>query len=76
MSEQDQALAEKPPQLIPEKWAGRTAFTVDEAVELLDVSRPTAYARANDGSWPVFRPSPRVIRVPRWFIEKQLAAAC
>jgi excisionase family DNA binding protein len=76
MSEQDQALAEKPRQLIPEKWADRTSFTVDEAAELLGVSRPTAYARSNDGRWKVFRPSKRVIRVPRWFVEQTLAAGC
>jgi hypothetical protein len=73
MSEQDQALAEKPRQILPEKWAGRSAFTVEETGEILHVGRATAYLRAGDGSWPVFRPSPKILRIPRWWVEQQLA---
>jgi hypothetical protein len=70
---QDQALAEKPRQIIDKKYDGRSSFTVEETGEIFGVSRPTAYARAGDGSWPTVRPSPRVVRIPRWWVEQQLA---
>jgi hypothetical protein len=60
--------------ILDQKWDGRDSFTVEETGEIFGVGRCTAYARAADGTWLVIRPSPKVLRIPRWWIEKQMAA--
>lgn len=43
---------------------GRATISVEEAGQLLSVSRPTAYALARNGDIPVLRLGPRRIVVP------------
>ena len=47
-----------------EDLAGRATISVEEAGQLLSVSRPTAYALARSGDIPVLHLGPRRIVVP------------
>ena len=55
---------------LPSKWDNRTTFTIDEAAEILGVSRGTAYAAAA-GTLPVIRFGRRQV-VPRAPFERLL----
>jgi hypothetical protein len=57
------------------KWDGRSTFTVDEAgVEILGLSRCSAYTAARTGAIPTIRIGKRLI-VPRVALERLLAGA-
>jgi excisionase family DNA binding protein len=52
------------------KWSGRSTFTVEEAgVEILGLSKASAYAAANSGELPTIRIGRRFI-VPRQALER------
>mgnify|MGYP000977379496 CR=1 FL=1 len=51
----------EPAKSIIERLRGRSTCSVDEAAELLDIGRSTAYAAARDGSLPVIRLSHRLL---------------
>jgi excisionase family DNA binding protein len=53
------------------KWDGRDSFTVEEAGEILGLSRWAAYQAASNGNLPVVRVGHRLI-VPRHALEKLL----
>ena len=54
------------------KWDGRDSFTVDEAGEILGLSRWSAYQAAGRGEIPTVRVGHRLI-VPRHSLEKMLS---
>ena len=53
----------------------RLTMTVEEASEVLGISRATAYALASNGRLPVIRISDRRLIVPRKAIDDLLASA-
>jgi excisionase family DNA binding protein len=53
------------------RWAGRSTFTVEEAGEILGISRWHAYAAAKKGELPVVAIGRRLI-VPRHALERLL----
>jgi excisionase family DNA binding protein len=53
------------------KWDARTTLTIEEAAEILGLSRASAYAAANNGDLPVIRLGRRLI-VPRHALEQML----
>jgi|HubBroStandDraft_6_1064221.scaffolds.fasta_scaffold143902_3 excisionase family DNA binding protein len=55
------------------KWDGFDTFTVEEAGEILRLSRTSAYAAAASGELPTIRFGRRYV-VPRLAIEKLLGA--
>lgn len=48
-----------------------TTYTVPEVARLLRIARNTAYAMAAGGAIPTIRLG-RLVRVPGWWVEKQL----
>jgi excisionase family DNA binding protein len=52
----------------------RLTIRVEEAAELLGISRGAAYARANDGSLPTIRLGKRLL-VPRAALDRMLETA-
>jgi hypothetical protein len=59
-------------QVLDSKWDGRSTFTIEEAgVEILGLSRWSAYAAAKNGSLPTIRIGRRCI-VPRHALERLL----
>jgi excisionase family DNA binding protein len=60
--------------IIDKRWDGSSTFTVDEAAEILRVSRDTAYEAAKTGDLPVVRIGRRLV-VPRVALERKLSAA-
>lgn len=69
----DQGIAEErvAGQLLAPKWDGHDTFTVEEAGEILRISRGSAYAAAKSGALPVLEIG-RVKRVPRRTLERML----
>jgi hypothetical protein len=59
----------------PRRPVAPASYTIEETRRLLRVGRATAYRRVEDGTWPVIRPSPRVLRIPGWWVEQQLRGA-
>jgi excisionase family DNA binding protein len=57
--------------VLPAKWAGHLMFTIEEAREILRVSRASAYAAAKNGELPTVRIG-RLMRVTRTTIERLL----
>jgi excisionase family DNA binding protein len=57
--------------VLPAKWAEHLTFTVEEAGEILRVSRASAYAAARSGELPTVRIG-RLMRVTRTTIERML----
>jgi excisionase family DNA binding protein len=57
--------------ILAAKWDGRSTLTVEEAGEILGISRWSAYEAANKGELPVIRVGRRWI-VPRHALEKLL----
>jgi excisionase family DNA binding protein len=53
------------------KWDGREVFTIEEAGEILGISRGSAYSAARKGALPVISIG-RLKRVPRGPFEKLL----
>jgi excisionase family DNA binding protein len=53
------------------KWDARTTLTIEEAAEILGLSRTSAYEAANKGDLPTIRVGRRLI-VPRHALEKML----
>ena len=53
------------------RWGGRDTFTVDEAAEILGLSRCSAYAATKTGQIPTIRIGRRLL-VPRIAIERKL----
>jgi excisionase family DNA binding protein len=58
--------------ILDRKWDGFSTFTVDEAAEILRVSRCSAYAAAKNGEIPTVQVGRRLV-VPRYAIERKLA---
>jgi excisionase family DNA binding protein len=76
MASQSTALSgwEKGPRVLAAKWDGRSAFTVEEAGEILGISRWSAYEAAKKKELPVVAIGRRLI-VPRHALEKLLLGA-
>ena len=53
----------------------RLVATVEEAAEMLGISRATAYSLANSGRLPAIRISERRLVVPKRAIDELLASA-
>src|SRR5207249_4057334 len=69
----DGGKTEKRPRILDERWDGKTVFTVEEAgVEILRLSRPSAFAAASNGTLPTVRIGRRLL-VPRHALERMLA---
>ena len=62
-----------PGQTLAPKWDDRDAFSVEEAGEILGISRGSSYAAVNSGYLPVIRIGRRYI-VPRAALERLLGA--
>lgn len=60
--------------VLDSRWDGRSTLSVEEAGEVLGLSRATAYAAANAGNLPVVRIGRRMV-VPRFALEKLLLSA-
>jgi Helix-turn-helix domain len=56
------------------QWDGRDAFTIEETGKILGLSRPSSYAAAKRGDFPVLWIGRRGI-VPRAALEKLLLGA-
>lgn len=66
--------AERRPGLaLAPKWDDRDAFSVEEAGEILGISRGSSYAAVKTGDIPVIRVGRRCI-VPRLALERLLGA--
>ena len=57
--------------ILDAKWDGRSTLTVEEAGEILGLSRWSAYQAVKNGHLPVIRVGHRCI-VPRHALEKML----
>jgi excisionase family DNA binding protein len=66
--------ASSPPSVLSKQWKGRDTLTVPEVAKILGLSKPAAYAAANDGTLPAIRIGKRLI-VPRVALERLLASA-
>jgi excisionase family DNA binding protein len=64
MSEQSHSQPEPGSRVLAAKWDDRSAFSVDESAEILEISRGSAYAAAKSGDLPTIRIGKRLI-VPR-----------
>jgi hypothetical protein len=62
-----------PGRILAAKWDDRDAFTIEEAGEILLISRGSAYAAAKTGDLPVISVGRRRI-VPRLALERLLGA--
>jgi excisionase family DNA binding protein len=60
--------------IIDKSWGDRSVFTVEEAAEILRISRDSAYQAAHSGDLPVVRIGRRFV-VPRIALERKLSAA-
>jgi excisionase family DNA binding protein len=61
--------------VLDSRWDGRSTLSVEEAgVEVLGLSRASAYAAAKAGDLPVIRVGRRMV-VPRYALEKLLMGA-
>jgi excisionase family DNA binding protein len=63
----------RPGRALAPKWDNRDAFSVEEAGEILGISRGSSYAAAKSGDLPVIRIGRRCI-VPRLAQERILGA--
>ncbi|MGO8684178.1 MAG: helix-turn-helix domain-containing protein [Thermoleophilia bacterium] len=62
----DERAAVSPAQSMLERLRSQTTCTIEQASQLLQIGRSTAYAAAHDGSLPVVRISHRLlVSVPR-----------
>jgi excisionase family DNA binding protein len=59
--------------VLDSRWDGRSTLSVEEAGDVLGLSRATAYAAANSGSLPVIRIGRRMV-VPRHALERLLTS--
>jgi excisionase family DNA binding protein len=66
-------LAAMRPGVLTAKWDGHSTFTVDEAAEILGLSRWAAYMAAKNREIPTIRIGRRLI-VPRMALERLLGA--
>jgi excisionase family DNA binding protein len=57
--------------VLPAKWDERSTLTIEEAGEILGLSRASAYQAANKGFLPVIRLGRRLL-VPRCALERLL----
>jgi excisionase family DNA binding protein len=55
------------------RWDGRSTLSVEEAADVLGLSRASAYAAANAGDIPVIRIGRRLV-VPRHALERLLTS--
>jgi excisionase family DNA binding protein len=62
-----------PRRVLAPKWDDRDAFSVEEAGEILGISRGSSYAAVKTGDLPVIRIGRRCI-VPRAALERLLTA--
>ena len=60
--------------VLDSRWDGRSTLSVEEAGDVLGLSRATAYAAANSGALPVIRIGRRMV-VPRYALERLLMGA-
>jgi excisionase family DNA binding protein len=60
--------------VLDSRWDGRSTLSVEEAADVLGLSRAGAYAAANAGELPVVRVGRRLV-VPRFALEKLLLSA-
>jgi excisionase family DNA binding protein len=57
--------------VLDERWDGRSTFSVEEAGEIVGLSRASAYNAAKSGELPTVRFGKRLI-VPRGLLEELL----
>ena len=60
--------------ILDARWDGKSVFSVEEAAEILRLSRDSAYAGVKDGSIPAVKRGRRYI-VPRIALERKLSIA-
>jgi excisionase family DNA binding protein len=63
-----------PGRALAPKWDDRDVFTIEEAGEILLISRGSAYAAARSGDLPVISVGRRRL-IPRLALERKLAGA-
>jgi excisionase family DNA binding protein len=73
MTEQTQIAIERSFRVLDSRWDGRSTLSVEEAGDVLGLSRATAYAAANSGALPVIRIGRRMV-VPRHALERLLTS--
>jgi excisionase family DNA binding protein len=73
MTEQTQIATERTFRVLDSRWDGRSTLSVEEAGEVLGLSRATAYTAANSGALPVIRIGRRMV-VPRHALERLLTS--
>ena len=73
MTEQTQTAVERVLRVLDSRWDGRSTLSVEEAGDVLGLSRATAYAAANKGDLPVIRIGRRLV-VPRHALERLLTS--
>lgn len=61
-------------QILDPQWAGKSTFTVEEAAQILRISRDSAYEAVKNKELPTVRIGRRFI-VPRIALERKLSAA-
>ena len=74
MAEQTEVAADRALRVLDSRWDGRSTLSVEEAADVLGLSRATAYAAANAGELPIVRVGRRMV-VPRYALEKLLMSA-
>ena len=60
--------------MLDQRWDRRSTLSVEEAAEVLGLSRAAAYLAANSGNLPIVRIGRRMV-VPRFALEKLLVSA-
>jgi excisionase family DNA binding protein len=73
MTQHTQDPIERSFRVLDSRWDGRSTLSVEEAGDVLGLSRATAYAAANSGSLPVIRIGRRMV-VPRHALERLLTS--
>jgi excisionase family DNA binding protein len=63
-----------PYRVLDSRWDGRSTLSVEEAAEVLGLSRAAAYIAANSGDLPIVRIGRRMV-VPRFALERLLLGA-
>lgn len=74
MTEQTQNGVERAFRVLNSRWDGRSTLSVEEAADVLGLSRAGAYAAATSGDLPVVRVGRRMV-VPRFALERLLLSA-
>jgi excisionase family DNA binding protein len=74
MTEQTGIDADRALRVLDSRWDGRSTLSVEEAADVLGLSRAAAYAAAKENEIPVVKIGRRLV-VPRFALEKLLLSA-